>query len=367
MFNALGRKHYIWAGGALAGFLVLLGILAFIVAPKMAHAKIISGLAAAGFETRFIQKPQVAFGAILYKDVAFDEDDFSTIKYIKVTYNPLMLVLTGTFNNLDIIHMNITGDWADENMQSLRFAGWTPPADLSKIPLTSFKHITFTKTRLSMLTQTMGGMSVFLDIHSNRNGKKTEFQGNIKSEQKYLSVVASASGVVDGPRWYSDIEIIDGKFEVPSGNFKATRLSGWVNVSNSPFKIMSQLRAGAITLYDLPWQAASSTLEFSNNDTKFFTEAKSVGYDGLELELNIFKKSTAKMAASGSLHADTTNDYFEYFSERESFARMLKDMTPNRKDQNINVDFLLIEDKKLRYEIKKDEQGIGTIGTIILP
>lgn len=369
MFSALGRKHYIWAGSIIAAFLFLLCVLAFIVAPKLAHSKVVSGLAAAGFNTKFILKPQFAYGAILYKDVTFDQDAFSTVKYIKATYSPLMLVLTGKFSDLDIINMDISADWADEKMTSLRFVGWTPPADLSNVPLTTFKHITFTKARLSMLTQNAGGLSIFFDLHSTRNGKKTEYQGNIKSEQKFLSLIANSNGVVEGPRWYNDIEIIDGKFEVPSGDFKASRLSGWLNIAGGakqPIKIMSQLRAGGITIYDLPWQAASSTLDFSNHDAKFFTEAKSVGYDGLELELNLFKKGVAALAASGTLHADNTGDYFKYFGERKPFSGLLKNLTPYKKDANINIDFLATGERKLRYEIKKDEETTGKFGDINL-
>ena len=370
MFNALERKHYIWAGGALAAFLLLLGILAFFVAPKMAHAKIVDGLAAAGFETKYIKKPQVAYGAMLYSNVAFDPDEFSIIKYIKVTYSPLMLVLTGKFKDLDVISMNLTGDWAGDELSSLQFVGWKLPTDLSKVPLTAFKHITFTKARLSMLTKDAGGVSVFFDLTSNRNGEKTEFQGNIKSEQKFLSFVASANGVVDGARWFSDVEIIDGKFEMPSGDFKASRLSGWLNISNpanESVKIMSQLRAGGLTLYDLPWQAASSTLDFSDNNLKFFTEAKSVGYDGLELELNMFKKGKTNVAASGTLRAENTADYFDYFGPRKPFAGLLKNLGPYKTNENISIDFLATGEKKMRYEIKKDEESTGKFGDVKLP
>ncbi len=370
MFSSLERKHYLWATATLALLAIATAVISFFIAPKIAHGKMMNALSQAGFDTSYIAQPKFAYGAMLYSDVTFDTDAFSTIKYIKVTYNPFRLVLSGKFHDLDIIDMNITGNWSAETFGSLSFAGWKPPASLGNVPLTSFKHITISKSRLSMLTQDAGGLSVFFDGTSNRSGSKTEFQGNVKSEQKFLSVITSASGVIEGPRWYTDIEIIDGKFEEPAGDFKATRLSGWMNIANpvsEPFKIMSQLRSGGLTLYSIPWQAASSTIDYSNNELKVFTEAKSVGYDGLELELNLFKKGEANIAASGAIHADQPTVFTDYFKSREGFKAFLKDLDPYKTGSNIDIDYLLTAPRTLRYEIKQNDVSTGVTGEIKFP
>ncbi len=365
MFSSLERKHYIWAAVVFVAVFVGAGIISFGIAPRLANQKMLNALSQAGFTTRYIQPPRTAYGAMLYTDVTFDPDAFSTAKYMRVTYNPFLLVLAGKFKDLDIIDLNLTGNWSTDAYESLSFAGWKKPSDLSKVPLTSFKHINISKSRLAMMTQNAGGLSVFFDGTSTRGGSKTEFQGNIKSEQKYLSLVANASGVIEGPRWYSDVEIIDGKFEDPSGDFRATRLSGWINLANpvtEPFKIMSQLRSGGLSFYGLPWQAASSTIDFSSNDLKIFTEAKSVGYDGLELELNLFKKYGANVAASGIVHGDKADVFFDYF-RHDGFKKLLKDLAPYKNTMGIDIDFLLTGGRNVRYEIKKDGQSTGKSGT----
>jgi hypothetical protein len=370
MFSSLERKHYIWATAALIVFIAVLGIISFIIAPRTAHTKMMDTLGRAGFNTTFIKKPRIAYGAMLYEDVAFDEDAFSTVKYIKVTYNPFMLVLAGKFHDIDIIDMNLTGEWATDALESLTFTGWKAPHDIGHVPLASFDHINISKSRVSLLTQKAGVFSVFFDGTTSRSGNKTEFQTNLKSEQKYLSLTTSGSGAIEGARWYADIEILDGKFEDPAGDFRATRLSGWFNLSypvNEPFKIMSQLRAGGITIYGLPWQAASSTIDFSGNALKIFTEAKSVGYDGLELEANLFRKSGAGIATGGSVHAETPSAFYDYFGAREGFKNFLKDLEPYKTGSGLSVDYLITGERALRYEIKQNGQSTGVFGNATLP
>jgi hypothetical protein len=360
------KKHKKYISPAIAALILLITLVTFLLVPGIAQRKIIAGLASAGFNTSYIQKPQIAFGVILYKIVTFDEYDFSTVKYIKVTYNPFLFLMTGEFKDLDIIGLNLTGDWANTDIASLSFAGWSMPPDLEKIPLQAFHHISIKNARVSFLTKNAGGISVFFDIEATRKAGKTEFQANIKSEQKYLSIVGNANGVIDGARWYSDIEITDGKFEDPFGAARASRMSGWLNISSSPqepLKIMSQMQTGGIALYDLPWQNASATLDYSNGNIKLFTEAKSIGPEGLELELNIFKKDLVPPAIAGTVHADKGLVFFDYLKDRFAYAGLLKNLSSFKKSP-VNVDFL-VEGKSVRYQIKDKKGQLKKAGEVV--
>lgn len=337
---------------------------AFLLAPKIAHEKIVAGLKSAGLNTAYITKPRTAFGAMLYSDLKFDENGFTTMRHLRVTYNPFVLFFTRKFHDLDIIDLNVMGDWANEQPESLSFAGWTPPTSIGNVPLTSFEHISISGMRISMLTKTAGGMSVFADAELSRKGKKIEFQGNVKSEQQYLSLTTGIGGLVDGNRWYCDAEIAEGKFESPAGGIKATRMNGWLKISSTetgPPNIMGQLQAGGLSLYDLAWQNASSTVDYKNGDLKLFTEAKATGFDGVELELNLYKKMMVNTAIAGAVHADTKNSLASYLKGRERYASLSKQVSGLKTEKDVSVDFLL-DGQALRYEIKApDSKGAGII------
>lgn len=365
MFRALAQKYYKHALAAVLAIIILLSIFVFFFAPKIAHGKVVAGLQSAGFDTSFIKKPRAVYGAILYKDVAFDKDAFTNAKYIQVHFNPLML-LFGKFKDINIIGLNITGNWSGPEFSTLSYAGWHPPTNLAKVPLTNFKHISLTDARLSLLTQTSGGVSVFFNVSSSRNDGKTEFQANLKSQQKFISFSTNASGVIEGARWYTDVEITDGKFEDPAGRYWGSRVNGKANLSKAPnesLKIMSDLGAGGLNLYGLPWQTVSGTLEYTEEGLKFLCEAKSIGQKGLELELNVFQSPGAGPGIGGALHAETAQAFFDYFAGRPNYEDLLKKLVPYKKDENIEVAFVH-EEGKLRYEIRKDNVGTGVFGEV---
>lgn len=355
---------------AFTALILLSAATAFLLAPKIAHQKIISGLKSAGFNTAYIPKPQTAFGAMLYSDLRFDENSFTTLKHLRVTYNPFTLFLTRRFKTLDLIDLTLTGDWADENPESLSFAGWSLPSSTATIPLTSFDHISIKNTRLSMLTRTAGVVSIFVDAELSRKKNKMEFQANLKSEQQYLSLITSANGLIEGARWLADIEIAEGKFETPSEKVKATRLSGWAKLTSRPSgppDIIGQFQSGGLSLYGTPWQNASATAEYKNGDLKVFTEAKATGADDVELELNMYKKSMVKTAVAGSVHADSPDSLQSYLAKHPQYSKIADDLQSSKIASDANINFL-VDDQYIRYELKNTEgTKILKAGAIDLP
>jgi hypothetical protein len=345
--------------------------LSFFYVPGMAHEKIIQGLALAGFQTRYIKEPEESFGELLYKDITFDEYNFSTIKFVRVTYNPLTFLLSGRFSAIDSVGLNLTGDWADESLNSLSFSGWNVPG-LSTVPFSWFDHIGFSDARLSLLSQNIGGISVFFDAQGNRKDDAMEFQSSIKSEQKFLSLSGNANGTVKGQGWEAKLSIDEGKFEDPSGAYKATRINGDFKCAwpgQGPLSIQGQALAGGITLYGLPWQNVSSALDFSNGETRFLTKAKSMGVPDIALEINLFKKAGTNTAVGGSVRAQHVSSLFDYFKDREDFAPLLDDLKPYIDMGLLDVDYLLQDEEQndiLRYEIKTRREGPGPMGEIIL-
>lgn len=368
------RRRLIIAATVSMLVLSVLGIFTLAVVPMMVHERMLRVLESAGFNTAYIPEPRKRFGAILYENVSFDPDAFSTARYIKVTYNPLVFPFTGQLKDLDVFDLNLTGDWGSGSWQSLTFAGWKPP-DLSQIPFARFRHVGISKSRVSLLTQSIGGISVFIDGEGSSKNGKTEFRSNVSTEQKSLVLNGNTTTIIEGPRWSTDFEITDGKLEDPElsrGKARVSRLNGWMNISdprNEPLSLKARLRSGGFSLYEIPWQDGAATLDYTNGSTRLFIEGRSVGVAGLKLELNMFIGQGVNPALGGTVHADSATAFFDYLSSNKKFDSFLNDLKPYKDDTKMSVDFLMEPERDglyLRYAIKSSSDRLLKSGRLLL-
>lgn len=364
----MGRYKFI----AFAVLVILAAILAavYVILPDIAHARTLKNLGKMGFATALITKPKIGFNALLYSDVVLDAEKISSVKYIKVTYDPVSLLLFNQFNTLDFIGLDLNGSWETQDYSSLSFSGWRPVYNAARLPLKDYRHISVRKSRLSVLTDKAGALSFAFDLALDKKGEKTEYQVNLKTGQKLLSFTASGSGTINGPLWFADLEILDGKFEHPDGSIKATRVNGSLNISarkTDPLKIVGEFNAGGLQTYTLPWQDASANLDVSGGRARIFSEAKAVGNEDIELELNL-SNADGGVLAGGAIHAVKTQDLLTFFGNKPLFRPLIDDLRKDKRTNDITANFGWADSsaKTLSYSIEDAQKTVLKAGTLPL-
>lgn len=329
--------------------------LSFLILPGIAHTRIENALAAAGFNTSYMPGPRAAIGAIYYGRFQLDEDNFSSIGSIRAVYDPISLLLLGKFYSIEISGLTLTGDIAGNDLKTISFAGWRSPATTASLPLKSFSHLAVKGSNVALLTSFAGGMSFSFNLVAGRQNGQTEFQANIKSAQKSLSLLAMANGFIKRSQWAADIDIENGKFESPGGEIKASRLSGAVKLSSflsEGFRVTGDMRAGAAWIYGLPWNNVSTSFTLSGDNVDIFSEGKSVGLEGMELEMNMNRKDGGEFYAEGSIHADQTETLLKYLENKPAFANLRAHAQASGIASDITIKFLSIPDLGVKDGIK---------------
>lgn len=324
-----------------------------IQAPNIAGKKAQLSLQILGLDAAFLPEPQSKWGHVVYNDVILDKDEISTIKAIDISYNPLSILLTGRLDTLSFTKLNLIGEWNPQAENSVNFSGWAMPNNFQRVATIPAQKIRLEQAKLSLLTPGLGGLSLDFDFDGDLNNKKLKFQSHLKSAQKYISFTAGASGVLAHDFSNIDVEIDEGKFEMPEAHIRASRGHGWFNYTrdrSGSSKIMAELRAGGITALDLPWQNASATVEIKNGNVKIFSDAKSIGIEGVELELNYQKNADETGMIYGGLHADDGKSLADYLGQQSKIILPAADMTIIRNAQNLSTDFAY-EPGKIKYRL----------------
>lgn len=358
------------------GLAVLLGWLIFSYLPGVAHQKTLAALERAGFDTSFIGKPAAIPGALLYTDLVLDADQISTIKKLKIDYSPFGLLLFGHLKSADIYELSLTGELQDEGPLMLSVSGWKPQAVGLLLNAFPGDELSIRKSRISLLTKDFGGVTVEFDLQGTRKKNRFEFQSRIKSEQKRLSIIANMSGVAGPNYWNTDMEIEQGKIDLPYAETKLTRVNGWANLSQNdgsdPFKIMSELRAGGANILGFPLQNASATAEIKTDSYKIFAEGNSVGHEGTELSLNILKDpGNGPPHISGTVFSDHVPEFLTYLQSSDLLNVSKKAMKPFEKAKNISAAFVVDPaqggiEPRLRYRIVNEDHKTEKHGQIFL-
>ncbi|MCE7885964.1 MAG: hypothetical protein DYH13_00450 [Alphaproteobacteria bacterium PRO2] len=327
--------------------------IAAIQAPNVAAQKARLSLRILGLNAAFLPEPRSKWGHVIYNDIKLDEDEISTIETIDISYNPLSILLTGRLNTLTFKNLNLIGEWDPGASLPATFSGWKIPNDFQHIAVIPAQNIRMEKSKISVLTVGFGGLSLDFDFNGAFNDKKLEFQSHLKSAQKYMSFTASASGILAHDFSNIDVEIDEGKFEMPEAHIRASRGHGWFNYTrdkSGSSKIMAELRAGGLTVLEMPWQNASATLEIKDGSIKAFSDAKSIGVDGIELGLNYQKNAGAAGMIYGSLHADDGAALSAFLGEQSKITLPAADMTIIRNTQDLKADFAY-EPEKIKYRL----------------
>lgn len=324
-----------------------------IFAPKVAKEKARLSLDILGLDAAFLPEPQSKWAHVFYNDIKLDKDEISTIKAIDISYNPFSILFTGRLNTLKFVNLNLIGEWNPQAQISVSFSGWTIPENFQRIAAIPAQYIRMEKSKISILTPGLGGLSLDFDFNGTLNNKKLEFQSHLNSAQKYISFTAGATGILAHDFSNIDVEIDEGKFEMPEAHIRASRGHGWFNYTrdkSGSSKIMAELRAGGLTVLEMPWQNASATLEIKDGNIKTFSEAKSIGVEGIELGLNYQRDAGAAGMIYGSLHTDNGAALSDFLGEQSKITLPAADMTIIRNTQDLKADFAY-EPGKIKYRL----------------
>ncbi len=308
------RRFLIIGGIFVLGLSSFLATLFFTYIPGQAEKKAQRFVAESGFGKARLPEPERKAGWIIYRDIALDEDGFSTIAEMKIHYGLLDTLVLGRIHALHLRGLKLTGEITESLTPGITLSGHNGPFDLRTLP---FERIVLEDSQLSLLTENYGGLFFSLNGQARRKGGAYEVQANINSGQNWLSFESKMNGLIGPERWNADFEILQAKFNIPFLDMKATRMNGWMNISgdrSTPTKITSEMRAGGFQIMGMPWQNTSIALELVGGVMKLFSESRSLGDGALEFLLNIYRNHDAPPLISGEIHAEEFKALDEYLA-----------------------------------------------------
>jgi hypothetical protein len=256
--------------------------------------------------------------------------------------------------------LNLTGELSKDG--EVTVSGWNKNSVSSGLKNGRLKTLRIQNSNISLLTEQYGGLAIDYDLQVRLQGRQIEFQAHATSRQKSTSFVTSSKGYINEEGvWQADVEIERGKFEF--SNIKASRINGSLNVlgaKNQPVKIVSELRAGGASLYGLPWQTVTASLEGSPESYQIFTDMESIGSEGLELSLSL-RKRDEQTFVSGQLYAETPETLLEYLDMNRLQPLSEDEIREIKGAKHLNIDFIF-EDPEIRFYIKNMGKDIDIEG-----
>ncbi|MCF8496770.1 MAG: hypothetical protein K9G62_08940 [Alphaproteobacteria bacterium] len=337
--------------------------------PRQLHLHAAENLKKMGFTEATLPAPSArSLTRITYENVALDPDKLSTIKTLTLSCNPFFFPFTHMFSHVEISGLSLTGETGEEG--NITLSGWDKKSFSSSPKETFFRSLDIRKSRLSLLSKSLGGLSVDFELQAHARHDKIDFQGQINSKQKKLIFISDLSGDLDprSGKWRANMQIEQGKLETPE--LKATRLSGAVRMDGSGLAkphIFAEFQAGGLTIYGFPWQNAAGTFEGAPDDFKILTDAKSIGFEGLELSIALRRKGREGVAR-GSISSRNLSALLAMFESHK-----LNLLPPGMEwpeeigsSQNIAMDFLARDTRYLNYIIRNDGKFADINGRINL-
>jgi hypothetical protein len=341
---------------------LLLGIFftaSYVYAPKIAAEISIHSIKILGLETKFLPEPEKKWSSITYVGASFDKEDLSTAKRIDIKYNPFTILFSKRINILNFDHLELLGNWDIKSAEPVKFSGWNLSENINRLSSIPVSQLSFKDAQISVLTPDFGGLALDFSFEGAVNNRKLEFQSHVKSAQKYISFAAGVNGIIARNYINIDLDIDQGKFEVPEANIRASRVFGWLNYSSEKptgSSLLSELNAGGLTLLNMPWQNATATFEIKDGNLKIYSEAKSTGVEGIELALNLQKNSGARQILFGNLHAEEGKMFTDYLAEQQTITLPADELEKFSRMQDMKIDFLF-EKGEPNNKIKYREGG----------
>ena len=351
----------------ITGLIILLGTAAslylFVKAPENVENNIRSAFASAGFADVSFGASEKKLGAITYTNLKLDADAFSSIDTLIIRYSPFSLLFGGMLESITLKNVELTGELAANN--EITLAGWDKNRlKLNGNTLPKTLSLQIENAQLSLLSEKWGGISLSGDFQFQPGKNKTPFQASIKAAQKQLSASAKMEGQInkDGI-WNARTELEQGKFEFE--NFKTSRLAGLMDINGRGLQtpdIIGELQAGGLNIAGLPWKNGAITLEGKMSEPRMILAAKSAGFEGMELGLNV-ENLRHPDAMSGQIHIDQLSTAFDYLESQD--IQLPKRTTLKNLNEFSDINIKFQQQGDLIFNIKNELKNIDIKGKII--
>ena len=284
-------------------------------APSRIDANIKKIFAQHGFKNATFLKPDIDLKSITYKNISLDRDSFSTINELHVQFSYIPLFFRNKINTIKIDGLDVTGEF--NNKGKITIAGLQ-----NKSPNTNWLQfanlVEFSNARMSLLNDSLGGLTLSGDIQLQNTDDNRVLQARINAKQRQLSATAQIEGQMTAEGyWDTRIEIEQGK--VNFGEIKTTRLTGLLNLSGRNAYISSivgEVQSGGLNLLGMPWQNVAMTLNGNTDNPGLVLGAKALGHDDIELGITIENLHDHKNF-TGQLHVENLSDALDYLSNNK--------------------------------------------------
>ncbi len=227
--------------------------------PAILKYQLKEAFAGLGFTDIEIGKIVIGENKIIFSDITLDNDGFSTLKSISVTYNWQTVTTEGKFDNLHLDGMTLTAIL--ESNGDFSMAGWSIPAfEPFVMPV---KTISFSNIILDV--DTIHGAIRF---QSEGNGivddkGNADIQALVWGEQNQLQIKSTFNGSFNpNGTWALDCQIDEGRLNLT--DITASRLGGWISMGmqepSGQIRLGGQLAAGMLSFGSMPFQNVVAVL-----------------------------------------------------------------------------------------------------------
>ena len=285
--KAAMQKHILPILGVTLALGIGIFLAVWLYTPKAITAKLETSIRESGFRHITLPQPEQKFGKLTYSKIALDDDNFSRLNSVEITYGPFSLFSMRPAQKIKINGLDLTGELS-ENLD-ITIAGYSISPDTNGLePLTKIAHqIEIENAKLSLLSDKLGGISLSGDIQILPKRAYTDIRGRISAAQKQLSIKTVINGRIHKKGDMTiESEIETAKFDFD--DIRATRVAGNLRLDGRHLTTMSllgELEAGSLNIHNQPWSNASITIDETLTSPRILIAAKSAGVEGLELSM----------------------------------------------------------------------------------
>ncbi len=259
-------------------------------APDKIGKRIEKGFADIGLIVDTLPAPETSANALIYKNIKFKNTSQSSVKELRIKYNPLNAIVFRSVESIDIEGLNIIS-----KLEYNTFPQRLPIPDL-------IKHIESIRIYNGMISITdQNAARISFSLTANRDETEhLKIQGNISLQSENAALEGRFSGLIQkNEALETNIEFERARFKNSNQNktFKITRANGQINIKQQPsknFLLQSDIRAGGMNLNETPWQNTIVKLEISEGQKKTLINATAAGHENIELKLDIDNKNASK-------------------------------------------------------------------------
>lgn len=225
--------------------------------PSLAEKQVLRTLESFGFEDVSFARSVQKDGNVIIKNVRLDKDSFSKIDSVILEYNTLDLLLKKRLKTVTLRDMDLTAEMDVQG--NLSIAGWNP----LDFPDIHADNIIVENGSIDILWLGVGGVNLRYDLRFIESDDGSNILGTLDGKQKQVSFESTVTGHAnhDGS-WSATLDIRNGKVDVSA--IQASRITGQAElfgIGYSAPDLLVQLSSGNVTLFGLPWQNVSATIE----------------------------------------------------------------------------------------------------------